>query len=212
MRYEKFRKKYQKDWLVDSCFVAEESGKPVQIVRNQLSRWAKKDLLIPLRRGFYSFPPETDTDAGNLFYAANRLYEPSYISLESALSFYGLIPEKVSMLTSVTTKKTMRFKNPLGRFVYQHVKPRIFRGFKQVEMDRTMVFMAEPEKAVLDFLYLNLGRIRPPFGDQLLSSYRFQNLDALNSGRLREWSRLYQVKKLQRVVLELSCLIREASK
>ena len=81
--------------------------------------------------------------------------------MEYALNFYGLIPEKVADLTSVTTKKTTRFSAQEGTFIYQHIKPGAFRGFKTFKDEANLTFfMALPEKAVVDFIYLNLEKFK----------------------------------------------------
>jgi len=87
---------------------------------------------------------------------ANRIYAPSYISLHSALSFYGMIPEEVVQLTSVTTLKTAKFENDFGTFHYQNVKTSLYFGYeiKMMQNGRGLLF-ATPEKALLDLLYLN---------------------------------------------------------
>ena len=111
-----------------------------------------KKLIIKLKRGFYVLNENDRKVTPSRFYIANRLYGPSYISMESALSFYGFIPEQVSALTSVTTKKTLRIRNDSGDFLYQHIKPETFRGFKAAK-DNTGFdfFIAVPEKAIVDF-------------------------------------------------------------
>lgn len=87
-------------------------------------------------------------------FIAKEIYSPSYVSLEYALSIYGLIPERVVDVTSVTTKKPIEFKNKLGVFIYQHIKENCFTGFIEKEDENGLVyFIATPEKAVADFLY-----------------------------------------------------------
>jgi predicted transcriptional regulator of viral defense system len=83
------------------------------------------------------------------------MYRPSYISLHSALSFYGIIPEEVVSITSVTTMKTNQFVNDFGTYTYQKVKRNLFFGYepKLLQDGRAMLF-ATPEKAILDLLYL----------------------------------------------------------
>jgi predicted transcriptional regulator of viral defense system len=132
--------------------------------RNNLTRWCKKGLLVKLRNQYYAFSEYRQIPEFSR-YVANRMYAPSYISLHSALSFYGMIPEEVVQLTSVTTLKTAKFENAFGTFHYQNVKTPLFFGYKiktvQIaspyshrENGRGLMF-ATPEKALLDLLYLN---------------------------------------------------------
>ena len=123
--------------------------------RNNLTRWCRKGLLVKLRNEYYAFP-EYRQVPGFSRYVANRIYMPSYISIHSALSFYGMIPEEVVQLTSVTTLKTARFFNAFGTFHYQNVKESLYFGYKIVTLaDGKGIVIATPEKALLDLLYLN---------------------------------------------------------
>ncbi len=123
--------------------------------RNNLTRWCRRGLLVKLRNQYYAFPEYRKVPDFSR-YVANRIYTPSYISLHSALSFYGMIPEEVVQLTSVTTLKTARFENDFGTFHYQNVKTPFYFGFeiKTMQSGRGLLF-ATPEKALLDLLYLN---------------------------------------------------------
>lgn len=180
-----------------------------QAMRNQLSRWQKKGLLISLRRGVYMLSSQDRKIDVDKQVIANRLYEPSYLSLEYALNFYGLIPEHVVDLTSITTRKTMRFKNESGCFVYQHIAPKAFRGFKKMGDDKNSYFMAEPEKAVVDFLYLNLSQFTKNAREILEHSLRFQNIEELKRKRLMEFGKFFGSKKLMRVLKLLGQWIEE---
>jgi predicted transcriptional regulator of viral defense system len=88
-------------------------------------------------------------------YFANRIYRPSYISLHTALSFYGMIPETVVQITSVTSLKTASFINAFGEYTYRTVKEQLMFGYdlKPMADGRTLAF-ASPEKSLLDLLYL----------------------------------------------------------
>lgn len=150
--------------------------------RIQLDRWEKKGYVNKIRRGYYSLPgtaPGTaipneaisggagleslGTNPGLIFYAANKIYSPSYISLEKALRIYNFIPEEVFQITSVSTKKTSTFNTPIGNFSYRHIKPSLFFGYVLTEIPgldhdgpgRPNILLAEPEKAILDYIYLN---------------------------------------------------------
>jgi predicted transcriptional regulator of viral defense system len=120
----------------------------------RLNEWQKKGYIKKIRRSFYMFADmELNEDA--LFFIANKIYSPSYVSCESALSFYGLIPEGVYSVTSLSTKKTEKWKTPISEFTYRHIKPELFFGYRLAEFRGQKYKIAEKEKAVLDYLYLN---------------------------------------------------------
>ena len=122
--------------------------------RNNFVRWTKKGLLIRLRQGYYTFP-EYKSQPDYTLYFANRIYRPSYISLHTALAFYGLIPEAVVQVTSVTSLKTASFENEFAAYDYRTVQQELIFGYVQKPMaDGKTLLLAQPEKALLDLLYL----------------------------------------------------------
>ena len=168
-----------------------------QVMRNQLTRWQKKGLLIQLKRGVYVLNKNDRKVNPSRFFFANQLLWPSYVSLESALGHYGLIPEAVMDVTSVTSKKTSRFKNLLGEFIFQRIKPAAFRGFRSYKDEAGLdVFIAEPEKAVIDFLYLNLRKFKTGAKSVFKESYRFQNTELLSPRKVLLWARLFENRRL----------------
>lgn len=122
--------------------------------RNNLTRWVKKGYLVRLRQGHFAFS-EYRGKNDYAMYFANRIYRPSYISLHTALAFYGMIPEMVVQITSVTSLKTASFTNDFGEYSYRNIKESLMFGYdlKPIVDNRTMQF-ATPEKALLDLLYL----------------------------------------------------------
>jgi len=120
----------------------------------RLSEWQDKGYIKKVRRGNYIFADLTINEQ-NLFLIANKIYAPSYISMEMALSYYNLIPEAVYGITSVSTRKTNNFRTELGEFSYRHVKPALMFGYKFISHQDRNIKVAEVEKAVLDFFYLN---------------------------------------------------------
>lgn len=122
--------------------------------RIQLDRWEKKGYLEKIKRGFYRFVA-TDFSQNFLFYVANKIYAPSYVSLETALKYYGLIPEEIFQITSIGTKKTTHFETPIGNFNYKQIKPSLFWGYRLINFGKQKLLLADPEKAILDYLYLN---------------------------------------------------------
>ncbi len=121
-------------------------------IRTQLSRFLKKGLILQIKRGLYCFEKEKVDE----FVLANKLYQPSYISLETALNYYGIIPDIPQEITSVTTTTTKLIKTALGRFSYTKIKTVLFFGFKKVKSTKNGGYfkLAYPEKALLDYFYL----------------------------------------------------------
>lgn len=122
--------------------------------RNNFVRWVKKGYLVRLRQGYYTFP-EYKSQPDFALYVANRIYRPSYISLHTALAFYGIIPEAIVQFTSVSPLKTISFNNSFGDYIYKSVKKELMFGYelKQADGGLTLLF-ASPEKAIADLFYL----------------------------------------------------------
>jgi len=174
----------------------------------QLTQWKKKGYISPLRRGLYILNENDRTFTPSRSFLAGQLYNPSYISLEYALSFYSLIPEKVTDLTSISTKKTARFKNIFGTFIYQHIKPIAFSGFHAQKDEHNLpFFLAAPEKALTDYLYLNLSNFKSNDINVFTESLRLQNLEILNIQTLKNFGLLYNNKKLKKVINNLTKVI-----
>ena len=170
--------------------------------RNNLTRWCRRGLLVKLRNQYYAFPEYRQVPEFSR-YVANRIYPPSYISLHSALSFYGMIPEEVVQLTSVTTLKTARFENDFGTFHYQNVKTPFYFGFeiKTIQSGRGLLF-ATPEKALLDLLYLNpYYRTEQDMEELRLDEDYMQN--ELNRERLMNYLSKIESKTMEQKVKRL---------
>ncbi len=90
-----------------------------------------------------------------MFLIANRLYAPSYISFEIAFAYYDLIPESVYGITSATTNKTIVFKSRIGEFIYHKIKPNLMFGYCLKKYQNQNYKIAEIEKALLDYFYIN---------------------------------------------------------
>jgi len=163
--------------------------------RNNITRWVKKGYLVRLRKGYYAFP-EYKGKPDYSFYFANRIYKPSYISLHTALSFYGVIPEAVVQIASVTSLKTTSFTNDFGEYSYNTVKENMMFGYDLKPMaDNRAIQFATPEKALLDLLYLY-----PFYGnEQEMEELRLDDdylHDDLNIELLMEYSSKFQIKAL----------------
>ena len=170
-------------------------------VRRQLNRWVKSGRLIQLRRGVYSVAPPYQANAPHPFLLANHLRKSSYVSLQSALSHYGMIPEFVPVTTSVTIGRPEELQTPMGRFVFRHVKKKAFFGYTQTEISRgQFVFLASPEKALLDLLYLTQRSDSPEYLEEL----RFEPTDRFDWHALRRHAGRFENRKLKRAAELLS--------
>jgi hypothetical protein len=126
---------------------------------DKISEWIKNGELISLRRGLYIPGPKSDIEKPEPFLIANHLYGPSYVSLESALSYWGLIPERVYEITSVTLKSKKIYNTPIGKFSYQFLpSPYYSFGIKSVPFNnKQTILIASLEKAICDKLILTSG-------------------------------------------------------
>jgi len=112
--------------------------------------------VIHIRRGLYCLAPKYQKKKVNLYSLAQRIYGPSYISLESALSWHGWIPEAVYTLTSVSFSKSKEFKTPLAVFSYNRVTQKVFyAGVERLtDQEDNAFLMATPLKALADYVYV----------------------------------------------------------
>lgn len=149
-----------------------------------LHRYKKQGFILQIKRGLYVFPDILPPDV----YIANKLYSPSYISLEFALSYYGVIPETVYEITSVTTKATRRFK-ALGKiFSYRKIKRAAYTGYAIQKQNGASFCIASAEKAFVDANYLRLLNNQKPID-------RF-NKDKINKIKALKFASLFGNEKL----------------
>jgi hypothetical protein len=175
-------------------------------VRRQLSRWVQTGRVIQLRRGLYTLAAPYQQTPPHPFLIANSLLTGSYVSLQSALAYYGLIPEYVAQTLSVTTQRPSRWRNALGDFRFQHIAPHLFFGYQQVSFTPGQdAFIALPEKALLDLVHFT------PDGDNsaYLAGLRLQNLERLDSQRLLALAGRAGKPKWLRAASRISTLIEE---
>ena len=122
-------------------------------VHNKISELEKSGTLIRLKKGMYAVSPKESGKLLSVELIANHLYGPSYMSMESALRYYGLIPESVYSIQSMTTKHSRVFSNSLGKFKYTQCERAYFSvGIRQEIKDNTSFLIACPEKALCDLI------------------------------------------------------------
>lgn len=122
-------------------------------ITNQLCEWHKKGYVIRLKKDLYELSQKGKGNEIPDLYIANKLYIPSYVSLETALSIYSIIPEVAMHVTSVTTNPTKRFENKHGQFLYFSCQPCSYTGYLLTDYEGYKVNIAEKEKALVDYIY-----------------------------------------------------------
>lgn len=144
--------------------------------KDKVSRLEQQGQLIRLKRGVFVVAPEVSHQTLSMELIANHLYGPSYVSLQSALRYYGLIPERVYVTRSVTTKRARSFSTPLGEFEYITMPENYYPvGIRQMVFEEAYSFlMATPEKALCDLIISTPGlRIQSA---RAMREYLFEDL------------------------------------
>lgn len=153
-----------------------------------LHRYKKRGFILQIKRGMYTFPDMLPPDV----YIANKLYSPSYISLEFALSYHGVIPETVYEITSVTTKGTRRFET-LGKiFSYRKIKKAAYTGYEVQKQKGVSFIIADAEKAFVDANYLRLMNTQEPLS-------RFHK-EKINPQKALDYAKLFDNRKLAGII------------
>lgn len=135
-------------------------GVSYDAARKFLFRYSKKGFITKLRAGLYALTDNMPSQ----YLIANKLYEPSYISFDTALSFHGIIPETIYTITSAASMARRKFKVLNTLFTYQKIKKEFYTGYKPIKYLGETILMAEPEKALADYLYfVDLKKRRPEY-------------------------------------------------
>ncbi len=156
-----------------------------------LEEESKRGLFLRLKKGLYTLK----TDIPGEKEIANKLYQPSYLSFEYALAYYNIMPEMVYSITSATTKPTREFDVQGINFAYFKIKKQAFTGYQLVSKGGKSFLIAEPEKALADYLYfVSLGKRGK--NDRL-------NVSSLDKQKVRSFAALYDRVGLNKLVEEV---------
>ena len=182
------------------------SCKSMPEMRLQLSRWVKAGKLIQLRKGLYTLTQPYSKVVAHPFVIANAMKQASYVSLQSALAFYGMIPEHVPAVMNITAQRPEQVNTTLGRFCFRHVKKNWFFGYRQTDLGQGQrAFVAVPEKALLDLVYLT-----PDSADRdFLLELRLQNLEQLKTQVILDMANASGSRKLTRAGRLIAQLVAE---
>jgi len=163
---------------------------------DRLTDWLEKGYIKRIIRNNYVFS-DLKLSEETLFFIANKIYEPSYISMESALSFYKLIPDQVFAITCLSTRKTTKFETGIGTFLYRSIKPEIFFGYRLVKFNNMVFKIAEIEKVILDYFYLRSELKDDSYFYELrINDEEFKERVDIN--KLKSYLELFRNKSLER--------------
>lgn len=170
--------------------------------RDKISSLIEQGVIVRVKKGLYVFGKEWRKRAYSLETLANLIYGPSYISLEYALQYYGLIPERVRLVTSVTTGRSRHFSTPVGNFSYRNISMQAFAsGMDVVQNISTATYlMAVPEKALVDKIQSERGLPIQSMVDierYLIENLRIDldDLAGLEVRRIEKYAALYRSRK-----------------
>jgi len=172
-------------------------------IPRQLSRWVNSGRLIQLRKGLYTIAEPYCKITPHPFLIANKMKQASYISMHSALAYHGLIPEYVPSVTSVSTGRPERVSTPLGNYIFRHIKTTWFYDYRNIDLGQGQsAFIASPEKALLDLVYLTPGSDNIDY----LIELRLQNAEVLDFTRMIQLTEKSGSYKLLRAARKIKYL------
>jgi len=159
--------------------------------KKSVLRYTKSGLFTKAKKGLYFLSNNPPND----FEIANKLYQPSYISFETALSFYNIIPETIFEITSATPRISRSFLVNNLKFSYKKIKKEYFFGYTPKKIKNRTVLVAEPEKALIDFLYFVSLKKRD-------MSYERIDLKKIKKQKLIKYSKRFNDKKIIKLTRE----------
>jgi predicted transcriptional regulator of viral defense system len=181
-----------------------DSLKQYERPRDKITKLLRQKAIIRVKKGIYVFGPKHARNPFSRELLANMIYGPSCISLDFALHYHGLIPERVEAITSVTTGRGHRFITPVGLFIYRQILPGAFPvGIDQVQLEGGRSFLiAVPEKALADKIQDDRGtgiRNQEDMQRYLMESLRIdaESLKKLRTETLSILAERYGSRKLQ---------------
>ena len=164
-----------------------------------VKRALKSGQIMHLRRGVYALAKRFQRNPCNLYEIAQKIYGPSYISFESALSYHKWIPEAVYIITNASFKRAVEIETPLGQFSYIHIpSERFFYGVQRVKVSNGVFLMATPWRALVDYIYFHKKKwrgLKPLIDNLRIDEDNFHNVDFRLLEELSQTTRNVNVKK-----------------
>ncbi len=176
--------------------------------RTRLNEWQNKGYIKKVIKGFYIFS-DLEISENILFLIANKIYFPSYISLESAFSYYNIIPEGVYSVTSITTRKTFKPAGSFTNFNYKKIKEEYFFGYKLIEFKSRYFKIASLEKSIIDYFYFNQKKDSSnDFYEMRLNTSSLS--EQINLKIIKNYLEIFNKKRLTRCVNNLLEFVKNA--
>ncbi|HPT08694.1 MAG TPA: hypothetical protein PLE28_03300 [bacterium] len=203
MKYIDFQNTFKNHTLID---VREVKNIFPDFESRRFYEWQKKNYIKKITKLFYFFV-DKKINENDIRYIANKLLEPSYLSLEYALRYYNLIPEIVYSITSITTRKTKIISTEISNFQYRSIKENLFFAYKIIKINETSFKMAEPEKALLDFLYLRSDIKNENDIEELrLNKEVFKEI--INQEKLKQYTEVFNSKTLSAKIVKINKIMK----
>ena len=202
MRFTDFKRQFKDNEIIDVQNVLNYFG---DIDRRRLYEWQKKDYIKKITNNYYIFSESAINDT-LLKIIANRIYAPSYIGLESALSYYKLIPEAVFKTISTTTRKTKVFKTDIALFDFRTIHRRLFWGYTLKNNNSHSFLISDLEKTILDYLYFNPHLVtEADFMELRLNGEEIRKL--IDIPRLKAYLKLFTNQRVTKAIHKLMGVI-----
>lgn len=196
MKYIELKQKL-KDMTVFSIKDIEKSADN-RFHRRRLNEWQDKNYIKKIIKSFYIFS-DLNLEDNSLFEIANKIYSPSYVSLETSLSYHGLIPESIYTVTSISARKTNTFNTAIAVFSYRKIKNNLFFGYEIEKYGHKAFKIASPEKALLDLFYLKPDiRKYNDFESLRINPVNF--IQTINKERLFNFLKFFNNKRLTAII------------
>jgi len=181
-----------------------------QLLNFNLQYWIKNGKIIPIKRGLYLLKERWEKEENKenfLKLLANKLYEPSYLSLEYIMAKYALLTEGVYAFTSITTKKTKTLINDLGRFSYYSLTPKLFTGHTLQKFGSSFILEAKKEKALFDYLYLRFLK-KTEINQKVITELRinWENINKSEFKTIKSYASLSDNPRINKLIVEIERL------
>ncbi|MFA5916801.1 MAG: hypothetical protein WC850_01025 [Candidatus Gracilibacteria bacterium] len=163
-----------------------------------LTYWQNKGYIKKLIKEYYIFS-DLDIDINKLYYISNNIYFPSYISSFQALNYYGIIPEQVVYITAFSTNGTKIYSNDIGIFKYHNIKNSLFWGYDSINFGKFSFYIADIEKTILDFFYINKKYKTKEDIIELRLNYTILK-EKLDKNKLLKYLKIFDNKMLEKTI------------